>query len=200
MRLAPAVLGLLTAFFLTPAAHAGSCLSGTITSEPAQDPEFEGLTKYTVEFTWDVTGFSTPSHFDLFLALETCDCICDGNVIVFPTPAGTSTGSGPSGPCTVTYDGEFLCDGDPSLPGDTRPVVKWEIPEQECEPDETGSATFCFYSIFDPTGDENTVSAAGIKHGTDFCEGTLTGPRPDCTCFVSVDPATWGTIKSVYRP
>jgi len=198
------LLPLAVSLVFTPAAPAfagDACVSGTITAEESNDPGFEGYYKYTIELSWDVTGFAVPSHFDLFLDLGVCDCICDADVFEFPSPAGTSDGLDAQGaPCVVSYDGSFACMGDPSLPKDDRPAVKFDAATApECEPGETGSATFCFYSLFPPFGDETTISSAGVKHGPDFCEGTLMGPVPDCECAVSVDPSSWSRIKGQYR-
>lgn len=185
----------------SPVSAGEACVSGTVSAELSNEPGFEDYYKYTIELSWDVSGSAVPSHFDMFLDLGNCECICDAELFRFPTPAGTSDGLDETGaPCTVLYDGSFQCLGDPSIPGDDRPAVKFDaVSSPECEPAEVGSGTFCFYSLLPPVGDENTVSAAGVKHGSLFCEGTVTGPIPSCDCPVSVDASSWSGIKGQYR-
>jgi hypothetical protein len=194
-----AVICVLTAGMAAPAL-ATDCITGTVTA--VETSPGSGLWKYCVSFTYDVTALAnSPSHFSLLVgALADCPCVCETGVITFDSPAGTSTGSGDLGPCTVEYNGIFACGGDPTLPGDTGPSLKWEIPANPtCEPTLVGNGELCFYSVLAPVAIPSSTGIA-IKLGQQSCYGTATGFLPSCVgCPVSTQESTWGLIKSLYR-
>jgi hypothetical protein len=193
-------LALLLCTLLAPtAALADECgIDGTVTATQPNDPGFEGLWKYCVDVTWDTSigGGGGLSHASVFLGLETCECVCNSGVIVFPSPAGTSNGD--PDPCVENYNGEYACMGDPAIPdGMNSPAVKFEHDEIDgCEPGSTGTGTFCFYSIFPPAPANSYPSGLGLKSGGGECVGELTGQMPTCQCAVPVQPTTWGRVKA----
>lgn len=198
LRSIPA-LGLLVLAALIPSlATAGECVSGSSAAALQSSGPFAGMWKYTLTVTWD-TGSQDLSHLTFDLGLDDCPCVCDEGVIRFDTPAGDSDGHLPSGePCTVDYAGDFVCAGDPSIPEQDGPAVKWDPAEGDCEPGRTGTGTFCFYSL-------NGPGAAGpgelwIKFGQNTCTGPLTGDLPACNgCPTPIEPATWGAVKSLFE-
>jgi hypothetical protein len=179
-------------------ALAVDCITGTITA--TETPANSGVWKYCISFSYDVTSLgNSPSHFSLLAgALADCPCICEA--IWFDTPAGESSGSGESGPCTVYYNGLLACGGDPTLPGDTGPTLKWEVPEDPtCEPDLIGTGTLCFYTTLEPVAVPGSTGMA-IKLGQQVCNGTVTGFLPSCVgCPVKTEARTWGAVKALYR-
>lgn len=170
----------------------------TITATFPNDPGFEGLWKYTISGSWDVGQATALSHISFLFALD-CECACDiTNLVVFDTPAGTATGEDDLGnPCSVLFDGLFECEGDPTI-GSPLPAVKFEAPEQPCETQDTGSGTWCFYTLLPPLDPDAYPDAVVIKYGNNECSGTLTGQIPDCNeCeTVPTELKTWGEIKS----
>lgn len=195
-----ALLLLLALVCLPVSARSDDCLSGTVTAQ--ETAPGSGVWKYCVSLTYDVTSLGTsPSHFSLILAaISECGCACDPGVFGFETPAGTSPGTDQvTGlPCTVEYQGVFECGGDPTLPSIPGLALKWEVPPgTSCEPDVTGTGTFCFLSLL-PPGAASSATAA-IKLGQGSCSGTVTGTFPLCNCPTPVRPGTWGRLKSLYR-
>jgi hypothetical protein len=198
MRIIATVL-VLTLLAAAPS-RAGECVSGTVTAALSQDSGFEGLYKYTVQFEWSLGQFAL-SHLNVNLSLSSCDCRCDEDLIVFPVPAGSASGPGDDGPfCKLDYFGEYLCNGDPSIP-DSTPAVKFE-PDQDggCEPGLSGNGTMCFYSPLAP-GAPAVQPALDIKHGQSVCVGPLSGVLPFCqgTCAVAVEDHPWGMVKALFR-
>ena len=168
---------------------------GTSSATYPNDPGFEGMWKYCLEIEWDTTGHGL-SHTVLFIGLEICPLYCDEGFFAFPDPAGSGPGEGG---CTVTYHGSFLCDGDPTMPGDQGPTIKFEYDEETgCEPAATGNATLCFYSSGFPTEPDVFVDYLGIKYGTDIGTGDLEGVLPSCV-ISPVEAASWGSVKALYR-
>lgn len=170
----------------------------TISAAPSIDPSFPGMWKYTVTGSWEVSPRAL-SHIDFFVALMANECTCAPGVVGFPALAGTSTGE--PEPCTVNYDGFYLCAGDPTAPASLHvPTVKFEAePGQECEPSTEGSGTWFFYAAFPPGPSTTIPDAVGIKHGTFFCTGPLTGTMPTFDCSTEARPSSWGTLKIRYR-
>jgi hypothetical protein len=170
----------------------GGCVSGTSTAELQTTGPFAGLYKYTFTVEWDTRG-SALSH--LTLDLDCPSQVCNA-IWRFDTPAGTSTpGEDPNGqPCTVEYVGSFNCNGDPNTPP-TGPVVKWNA-EGDCMPDgSSGVGTFCVYTNLPPIQRNGEL---WVKYSTEACNGANVGALPDCEPL-PVEPATWGTIKSVFE-
>ena len=195
---------LLLAGGLCPAvpAHAVTdCASAsmTVTAALSNDPGFEGLYKYTVTGSWDVTQFGL-SHIDFFLALENLECVCDPAVVKFPTPAGTSNGTLDGSPCTVNYTGKYNCMGDPTVPKELRaPTVKFDAPDEGCKAGVTGTGTWVFYSPFPPAPYSVYPDGLAIKHGQGVCTGDLTGQMPQGDCSTPAESRSWGNVKAIYR-
>ena len=174
-------------------------LDMTVTAEPSVDPGFEGLWKYTVTGSWDVTQYGL-SHIDFFLQLKDLECICDPRVIKFPTPGGTSTGTSDAGPCTVYYTGVYNCKGDPTVPAELQaPTVKFNTDDGDCKTATTGTGTWVFYSPFAPGPYTVDPEGAAIKHGQQVCVGTLSGTMPMGDCATPVSAKSWGDLKAMYR-
>lgn len=180
-------------------ARSADCLSGTMTA--TETSPGSGLWKYCLSLTYDVTALAnSPSHFSLILGvLVECPCVCLPGIITFESPAGTSPGTDQDTdlPCTVEYTGVYACAGDPTLPSFPGPAVKWEVPPGACEPDLTGTGTFCFISQLPPGAASSTTAA--IKLGQQSCSGTITGTLPSCQCPTHNQHGTWGRLKTLYR-
>jgi hypothetical protein len=193
----------LSAGVATPghAQASGDCASiqMTVTAALSTEPAYAGLYKYTVTGSWDVTRLGL-SHLDIFVALQQCACKCDARIFKFAVPAGTSSGMGSSGLCTVLYDGSYVCKGDPSIPPElSAPTVKFDTVDNGCAALTVGSGTWVFYSPFPPAPSSTYPDAVAIKHGNGTCTGDLAGQLPMCDCSVPVRPATWGGVKATYR-
>ena len=173
-------------------------LSMTVTAALSSDPGYEGLYKYTVTGSWDVTQFGL-SHIDFFLQLKSLECICDPRVIKFG--GGTSTGSDPNGACVVQYVGKYNCMGDPTVPAELQaPTVKFDVPDDAtCRPGTVGTGTWVFYSPFHPGPYTVDPDGAAIKHGQGVCTGSLAGTMPFGDCTTATRPTSWGNLKSTYR-
>jgi hypothetical protein len=172
-------------------------LSMTVTAELSTDPGFEGLYKYTVTGSWDVTQFGL-SHIDFFLQLKDLECICDPRVIKFG--GGTSTGTSDAGPCVVNYEGKYNCAGDPTMPAELQaPTVKFNTIAGDCKTATTGTGTWFFYSPFVPGPYSVDPEGAAIKHGQGICVGELAGTMPYGDCATPTHPTSWGGIKGIYR-
>ncbi len=194
---AAAILGLsILAALAAQPALAGPCASGTSTAAFVGDPL--GDYKYCATITWD-TGAQGLSHLDVLLELELCPCICDLFSFGAEDTAGYSTGTTNGDTCSVYFQANFMCDGDPTVPG-SGPLVKFEYLENGCEPGQSGSGTFCFYSDWPPTAIANPTDNIAVKYGTNVCRGDLTGVLPECTCgSTGTEHGTWGGIKALYR-
>jgi hypothetical protein len=174
-------------------------LDMTVTAAPSVDPGFEGLYKYTVTGSWDVTQNGI-SHIDFFLQLKDLECICDPRVVKFPTPGGTSNGTSPAGPCVLTYTGKYNCMGDPTVPAElTAPTIKFNTDDGICVGATTGTGTWVFYSPFAPGPYTVDPEGAAIKHGQGICVGTLKGTMPMGDCATAAAAKSWGGVKAMYR-
>lgn len=171
----------------------------TAAAEVSNDPGYEGLWKYTVQGSWDV-GQRALSHMDVFLGLKECVCVCD-EIVEFTSPSGYSNGESDNGPCTVIYNGQYLCTGDPAIPGSLRgnPAVKYEYAAGDCEPGVTGTGEWTFYSVLPPGNATTYVDAIAIKHGQMTCTGDVVGVLPSCSCPVPTESVTWGRVKTLYQ-
>ena len=185
----------------SPALAVDECaeLSVTVSAQISTDPGFEGLYKYTVTGSWDVTRFGL-SHIDFFLQLKDLECICDPAVVKFGTPAGTSNGVSDDGPCIVNYEGLYFCMGDPSIPAELQaPTIKFNSINGDCEPGTTGTGTWVFYSPFPPAPYSVDPEGAAIKHGQLVCVGQLAGTMPMGDCSTPTRAMSWGSVKANYR-
>ena len=172
----------------------------TVTASFPNDPGFEGLYRYSVHGTWEVRPRAL-SHLDMFLVLENCPFVCTPGIVAFDDTVGVSTGAyGDDSPCfPVWYLGEFLCNGDPSLPPELRmTAVKFEpFDGQACEPATVGMGSWYFYSPLVPGPATTHVDAMVVKHGQYVCTGDVTGQLP--SCLVPSQSGSWGKLKALYR-
>lgn len=205
IRLATMSAALLLASTLAvapPASAVSDCasVSMTVTVSQPNDPGFEGLYKYTVNGSWDITQFGL-SHIDFFLALKNLECICDPRVVKFPALPGTSSGVNAVGACTVEYEGKYNCLGDPSIPAELRaPTVKFNaLDENGCDTGVTGTGTWSFYSPFPPAPFAVYADGVAIKHGQQVCTGDLAGRMPMGDCTTPAQAMSWGGVKGLYR-
>ena len=120
------------------------------------------------------------------------------DAISLPDVAGQSDTE--TADCYVDYNAFFECDGDPSIPGVTGELIKFEPLADDCEPGATGSGTFTFYSDLPPVPVNENILALVDKAGQTSCYGQLTGVFPALACDpVGNEAQTWGTVKSLYR-
>ena len=187
------------ALILTVAAPvAAECASGTVTVELSNDPGFENLYKYTVNLEWSLGTFAL-SHPTLFIDLENCECVCDPSVVVFDTPAGSSSSEEEGVSCDNGYYGDYVCSGDPSLPATMNgPAVKWDPDETVCTPGLSGTGTFCFYSPLPPGSEMTVTDAIAIKHGEEVCYGDVVGMLPICNCTVGNHDHSVSSLRGQY--
>ena len=165
------------------------CVSGTVTAEFQTSGPFAGLWKYTIDFSWDTAqGLS-----NVTLDCGFGDCVDEACTAtwMFDDPAGYGPGDG----CTLDFDGEFNCQGNPSI-GFTDPVLKWDA-VGECQPEAMGSATLCAYTNIGPHPDSQ-LPIILIKNGQNVCNGTIMGDCPS-PCTVPTESANWGFIKAQYK-
>jgi len=150
--------------------------------------------------TWDTGSSNALSHADLLIDPlgGTCTCGDIASSLVLVQPAGTSDGEGG---CTVPYDAFLECNGDPSIPGVTGILLKFEPDESGgCEPGTTGTATFVFYSHQGPVPVDEEVLSLVDKFAGNSCFGNVTGEFPGLACDpVPNDGTSWGNLKGMYR-
>lgn len=200
------VFVLVSIIFIPAGISAQTCdsLAFNVTAELSSDPGFEGWYKYTITGYWAVSGVEQGgalSNFLLSLGTE-CPCLCqEGEEVAFPYPAGTSNGiDGDDQPCDgVEYLGEVECGGYEDIT--TEDVLKLEVIEGLCEPDDSGSGTWAFYSTMPPLDSAVYTDAAYIKYGEMFCYGDITGELPDCYDCMPTETSeqSWGAVKTIYR-
>jgi len=176
---------------------AAGCVSGEVTAEPAESPL--GDWKYTLTASWATGTPQALSHLDLLLGLSECACVCSECSFGAEDTAGTSDGTPRGRRCTVSYEAEFNCKGDPSIPGDEGALVKFEPLRGTCEPGPTGSGVFAFYSDWPPEKLAEPMNRLLIKYGTRSCSGPLTGVLPSCRCATATEPTSWGGVKRMFR-
>jgi hypothetical protein len=175
-------------------------LAGESVAEPNPDDPDLGDWRYTVTMEWDTGTQHAVSHLDLLLALEACPDVCEA----FPFAVLDTVGSGPGidqneESCTVYYQAEFNCIGDPSI-GIEDPLIKFEpISGGYCEPDVYGTVTFRFYTDWSPTPVSQPNDLLVLKAAQGICRGELSGSLPECMgSQTSTHSATWGQVKSCY--
>jgi hypothetical protein len=193
-------LFVLLLLFAAPQLSFAQCTSGTLSAEVSTDPGFEGLYKYTLTLDWDLPQFAL-SHPDLFIGLDACECVCDPSVAQFAVPGGHSTSSEDGEVCENDYFGEYVCTGDPALPGTLNgPAVKWDPDETVCTPGTVGSGVFCFYSPLPPAASLTHTDFIALKHDTEICYGDIVGTLPICDCTVDVVETSLGKVKADFQP
>ncbi len=149
--------------------------------------------KYTLEISWDNSDAGHGlSHLDLLFGPEAQIC-CDPSYFTLPDSAGYSDGD--PNDCVVPYYLLLECDGDESIPGDEGALLKFEPMGADCEPGDTGTGVFFFYSDFAPLPVPEPNEYLIFKAAGDACYGQLTGVMPlDCEP-VSAESTDWSTIK-----
>lgn len=182
------------ALVLVPALAIGG-VSGT-SSVDFGTGEFEGYWCYTIDFTWD--SAQSLSNISNFLGLEGLECACEPGLFAFPSPSGTTTGEEDGIPCTLSYEGEYLCTGDPGLPPEfaDATAVKWDPVPESCNAGTTGSGTVLFYSLLAPGPDEIHPGVLVIKSATGTVIGDVTGPLPAADCGVEDEVHSLGQFKA----
>ena len=176
MRLYTKLLATLLSVFLVTViafpAYSGVCVTGTSVATLETSGPFAGFWKYTLQLNWQ-----TPkglSHITIDCGFGLCAELACGQTYQFESPAGESSGE-PE--CTVLYDGQFNCDGDPSIDFED-PVIKFDVADgQECEPSKNGSGTFVYYANVGPHHDAE-LPVVLIKNGRNVCDGVVSGDCP----------------------
>lgn len=193
MKLGIVCLSLCTLLAFPLAALAG--VSGTATVDYGTG-EFEGYWCYRIDFTWD-SPYSL-SNLSNFLGLEGLACACEPGIFVFPDPAGETTGFEDGVECTLDYAGEYVCNGNPSLPPELAnfSAVKWEPSPEVCNAGTTGSGTVYFYSLLAPGPDEFHPDILVIKAGQETVIGGVTGQLPAADCDVDHEHDSLGQLKA----
>ena len=166
-------------------AHASDFITGTSTATEILDagPTF-GWYQYDMDISWDFStagggGGSGLSHWDVLLSL----CTAPGALVLFPDPAGTSTGDlAPADPTAVLWFAEFQAEGDPVTdPPITNPVIKYDqVLNQLDEAGNTGFGTFSFIVDAAPVPDQLHTDVLVGKAANNTIFGDLTGDYPDC--------------------
>lgn len=190
---------LLCCGLLTAGVAVAQCdISGNITAAPSGDPMLPAW-EYTLVVSWDTGTPYALSHLNLLLdpVGGTCDCGDFASSLHLVNPAGSSDGVGG---CTVPYNVFLECSGDPSIPGVDGILLKFEPEEGDCEPANTGTATFVFYSDLGPVPVDEDVLSLVDKFALQHCFGNLTGMFPAMACnpVPNVDSA-WGSFKGLFR-
>ena len=184
---------------LTGGSAVAQCaISGDISAAPSGDPLLPTW-EYTLTVTWDTGTPYALSHVDLLLdpVGGTCYCADFAEALMLVNPAGSSDGVGG---CTVPYNVFLECDGDPSIPNVDGILLKFEPEEGDCEPANTGLATFVFYSDLGPVPVDEDILSLVDKYATEHCFGNLTGEFPGMACNPVPDASsTWGSVKGMYR-
>jgi len=193
-------LAMLTMVFGAQVALAECFIGGTITASENPDPEGP-MWMYTMELTWDTGNNYSLSHANLLMdsGLGTCMCEDFMDALSWGDPIGSSDGY--PMPCTVYYQGFLECQGDPSIPGVTGYLLKFEpIYDESCEPGPTGMATFTFYSDLPPSPIDEEALSSVDKNGQEHCFGTLEGEFPTMACDPVINQdSSWGNVKGMFR-
>ncbi len=172
-------------------------ISGNIAAEMNSDPAGPAWV-YTLTITWDTDVQYALSHMDLLIDAVGGSCTLDDlyEHLSWDDPIGTSDGEGG---CTVSYEGQLSDNGDPSIPGVTGLLLKFE-PYDGCEPGNVGTAVFVFYSDLGPVPVDEDILSLVDKYAGYYCFGHLTGMFPGLDCDpVDNDAASFGSLKGLYR-
>jgi hypothetical protein len=173
-------------------------IGGNATATRMTEPGLEGYWQYCITINWSTSeypdGAHGQSHVTMVLGLEDCLALCGESCFMFPDTVGVSDGEGD---CDVYYYAELDFSGDPTIPPMTS-TLKFEPYPAECEPDVSGTASVCFYSVFPPRIVDSNPGALWIKFGLFTEEGFITGQLPSCRT-AATEESTWGGIKSLYK-
>lgn len=174
---------------------ASAGVSGTATVEYGTG-EFAGYWCYTIDFTWDTP--QSLSNLSNFVGLDGLACACDPGIFLFPDPAGTTTGVEDGVECTLQYQGEYLCTGNPSLPAEfsNMAALKWDPSPETCNAGTTGSGSITFCSLLAPGDNLYHTGVLVIKSATGSIIGDVTGPLPAADCTVDDHAHSMGTMKA----
>ena len=194
--------------FVSVGASAQICdsLLFEVSAELSNDPGFEGMYKYTISGYWEVSGPEEGGglSYIIFSLGNECPCLCDSlmDEISFPDPAGTSTGfdGDTDEECDVVYLGFLECNGLEDITTDV--VVKFEVPDnQTCEPVQSGTGTWIFYSTIPPLPGDDYIDTIIIKYGEMLCYGVHFCEPPDCyyRSAVSTEKSSWGSLKIIFE-
>ncbi len=94
----------------------------------------------------------------------------------------------PNDPAAVSWTGEFLRDGEPTVPS-SDPLIKYEqVVGQTEEAGPLGYGTFWFYANIIPETGTYPNALVGKAGSDTIVWGTLTGAYPSCT--ITPEPAT----------
>ena len=173
-------------------------IEGDISAAPNSDPMGPAWV-YTLTITWDNHVQFDLSHMDLILDAVGGACTLADfySHLSWDDPIGSSDGNGN---CVVFYQGELSDNGDPSIPGVTGILLKFEPYEDGCEPDNIGTATFTFYSDLAPVSVDEDILSLVDKFAGEYCFGNLTGFFPGMDCNpVDTENTSWGSIKGIFR-
>lgn len=185
---------------LTAMAAGGTTLDcplfhGTILAGPSDDLGL-GAWRYELTVHWD-TGGNGVSHINMIVDDgENCSEADLVSGLNFAPVAGHADGE-PD--CVVDFYAMIEVNGDPSIPGVTEPLIKFEYSDDSCELGSTGTAVLVFYSEYapHPIMEENLFLVE--KHANNNCRGTVTGVFPGLPCSpVSSEIRTFGALKAHY--
>jgi hypothetical protein len=162
----------------------GGTSTATLVTEPGP---YEGWFLYEMELLWDLDEVGMGlSHWDVILKVG---CAAEDHLIEFPEPGGWSTSEQfPEEPYSLSWEGFFLRDGEPTVPT-TDPLLKYEeTPGQPYDAGADGHGTFWFYANIIPESGTYEDALVG-KAGASIVYGDLTGDYPSCT--ITPEPATF---------
>ncbi len=191
------VLALVCFMSLGAIARAQCDISGDITASANTDPAGPAWV-YTLTIHWDTDEKYALSHMDLLIdaAGGSCSLQDIAQYLSWGDPIGTSDGEGG---CTVSYMGELSDNGDPSIPGVTGLLLKFE-PYDGCEPGNVGTGVFVFYSDLGPVPVDEDMLSLVDKYAQMYCFGHLTGMFPGLACDpVAEELTSFGSLKGMYR-
>ncbi len=191
---------MLALVFGAQAVMADCFIGGTITASPNPDP-LGPIWMYTMVIDWDTGNEYSLSHANLLMDTGLGSCLCGDflDALSWDDPAGSSNGY--PMPCTVYYQANLECDGDPSIPEVIGILLKFEpIYDEFCEPGPTGTATFIFYSNLPPAPIDEEILSVVDKHALEYCFGHLAGDFPSMVCDPVGDvESSWGGVKGMFR-
>lgn len=178
----------------------GCDIWGTVVAEPSDRPDL-GDWRYRLLIHWDTDGKFALSHMDVLLDSATGSCTCANFVTALEwlDPVGSAMGT--PIPCMLLFQPLLQCDGDPSIPGASGKLLKFEPYESEsCEPGPVGVGSFTLYSDLGPAPIAEPNLFLVDKFGRLACWGSLTGQFPALPCDpVGATPQSWSGIKGIYR-
>ena len=194
-----ASLGMVLLLLFPSPAQADSYLMGESIAEEVNDPNY-GTWKYTITLQWDTGTNYCLSHLDVILDFDCCPCCCTDFPFAAPDTAGYCTGTIDADDWIAYFYAMFNCEGDPSIPGDEGPLVKFEPHEDECQPAPSGEGTFWFFTDWAPIPIEEPNLLLAIKFDQAELFGNLSGMLPGCECDPTASVAsTWGRVKQLYH-